>query len=197
MNAEPSPPGCFNSLGVIVGSWALAVLGGGVPVACAVKPSSTGLPGLGGVGVGGGCGVVVVVGVGDGDGGVVPTTVFRALADGATPSSMGAPGLAGVMAVVGDGCGWAVGGAGDSVVGGLGCLGFCWYVCGWNGLYTGMPHHHCSGDCWYSGCGACLYAWAMSGGAVGIAVGGMGVTAVGGVNWGGSAILCHNHVGIS
>jgi len=53
-------------------------------------------------------------------GGVEPTTVFRALADGATPSSNGAPGLAGAVAVGGDGGGWAVGGLGDSVVAGLG-----------------------------------------------------------------------------
>ena len=70
MKAEPSPPGCFNSLGVIVGSWALAVLGGGVVSTAVFRaltdgaiPSSMGLPGLGGVGGGvGGCGVVVGVG---------------------------------------------------------------------------------------------------------------------------------------
>ncbi len=112
MNALPKPPGWANVLGVTVGNWGWVVLGG-VPVACAVKPSRTGLPGLGSV-------VVVVVGVVGGlpppvlvcvepplvaggfappiVGGVESTTDFRAPTDGATPSSSGSPGLAGGMA---------------------------------------------------------------------------------------------------
>ena len=96
MNAPPKPPGCFNVLGVTDGNCGWAVLLGGLPDAWAVNPSSTGLPGLGGVGGGAGGGGG---GDGNGDGGVALTTVF----DGATPSSSGLPGLAGGMAVGGDG----------------------------------------------------------------------------------------------
>ena len=52
MNALPKPPGCFNVLGVTDGNCGWAVLLGGLPDACAVKPSRIGLPGLGSIGGG-------------------------------------------------------------------------------------------------------------------------------------------------